>query len=202
MRLWGCFYPNFRPFPKKHNLRPSVIRKHAIFKEMTGEIINRVALSPLVTIDLEDFWDGSDRVTFDLKEWLFMGMILREKDFRERVEQQDWSAFSGKHVNITCSVDAVVPMWAYMIVGIHLEPFAKTVVFGSTKELETEIYRKTFETMDFGQWAGKKIVVKGCGNKNLPESVYVEFIRRLRPIADKLMFGEPCSTVPLYKKAK
>lgn len=169
---------------------------------MATEIVNRVAMSPLVSIDLEDFWDDAPRTTFDLKDWLFMGQILREKDFREKVEGHDWSAYAGHHVNIACSAEAIVPMWAFMIVGIQLEPFAKTVVFGTTKELETEIYRNTFDAIDFGQWAGKKIVVKGCGNKNLPESVYVEFIRRLRPLADKLMFGEPCSTVPLYKKAK
>jgi hypothetical protein len=169
---------------------------------MTGEIVNRVALSPLVSIDLEDFWVEGERVQFDLKEWLFMGLILKENDFRDRVEGHDWSEYAGKHVHITCTADAVVPLWAYMIVAIQLEPFARTVVFGSRKELESEIYRKTFDRLDFGQWAGKKIVVKGCGNKNLPESVYVEFIRRLRPIADKLMFGEPCSTVPLFKKPK
>lgn len=169
---------------------------------MSGEIINRVALSPLVTIDLEDYWDGAERVMFDLKDNLFQGMILREKDFREFIKEHDWAQYEGKHVHITCTVDAIIPMWAYMLSAIELEPFAKTVVFGGIEELETAIYRNIFAQLDFSQFEGKKIVVKGCGDKNLPPAVYVDFITRLRPIADKLMFGEPCSTVPLYKKPR
>jgi len=169
---------------------------------MSGEIINRVALSPLVTFDLADHYDSGERVEFDIKDQLFQGMILREKDFRAFIKEHDWSQYAGKHVNIMTSVDAIIPGWAWMLLGIQLEPYAKTLVFGNREYLEKEIWRASLDRIDYEALDGKKIVVKGCGDIDIPQATYVEFIRRLRPIANKLMYGEPCSTVPLYKKPK
>ena len=169
---------------------------------MSGEIINRVALSPLVTFDLADHYDDRERVSLDIKDQLFQGMILREKDYRTWLKENDWSQYAGKHVHIFSSVDAIIPGWAWMLLTIHLEPHAATVVYGSKEDLEKEIWRHSLEQIDYQELNGKKIVVKGCGDIDIPQATYVEFIRRLRPIADKLMYGEPCSTVPLYKKPK
>ena len=169
---------------------------------MNGEIINRVALSPLVTFDLAEYYDDAPRVTFDLKDQLFQGMILREKDFRAFLKEHDWSQYTGQHIHLMCSVEAIVPGWAWMLLGVHLEPYAKTLVFGNRDDLEKEIWRGVLDRIDYDALTQKKIVVKGCGDIEIPQATYVELIRRLRPIADKLMYGEPCSTVPLYKKPK
>jgi hypothetical protein len=131
-----------------------------------------------------------------------MGQVLREKDFRAFIAETDWSAWTGKHVRIFCSVDAVIPGWAWMLAAIALEPYAETLVYGSAEDLEKEIWRKAMDEIDFSELEGKKIVVKGCGDIDIPTATYVELIRRLRPISDKLMYGEPCSTVPLYRKMK
>ena len=169
---------------------------------MSNEIINRVALSPLVQFDLADLHDPSERVSLDIKDQLFQGMILREKDYRAWLKAHDWTAYSGKHVHIFSSVDAIIPGWAWMLLAIHLEPHAKTVVYGSREDLEKEIWRQALESIDFAELTDKKIVVKGCGDIDIPQATYVEFIRRLRPLASKLMYGEPCSTVPLYKRPR
>lgn len=169
---------------------------------MNGEIINRIALSPLVTYDLADHHDAGERISLDIAPQLFRGMILREKDFREYLAAEDWSQFEGKHVHIFSSVDAIIPGWAWMLLAIELEPYAKTLIYGSREDLEKEIWRKALDEIDYSELDGKKIVVKGCGDIDIPNATYVEFIRRLRPIASKLMYGEPCSTVPLYKKPK
>lgn len=169
---------------------------------MSGEIINRIALSPLVTYDLADHHDTAERVGIDIKEQLFQGMILREKDFRAYLAAENWEQFAGKHVHIHCSVDAIIPGWAWMLLAIHLEPHAKTLVYGTAADLEKEIWQNILDQIDYSELEGKKIVVKGCGDIAIPDATYVEFIRRLRPIANKLMYGEPCSTVPLYKKPK
>jgi hypothetical protein len=166
------------------------------------EIVNRIALSPLVTFDLADHHDPAERVCIDIAEQLFMGQILREKDFRTYIKETDWTQYAGKHVHFYCSADAVIPGWTWMLLGIALEPHAKTMVMGSAEDLEREIWRKILDGLDYDELTGKKIVVKGCGDIKIPDATYVEFIRRLRPIADKLMYGEPCSTVPLYRKPK
>lgn len=169
---------------------------------MSGEIVNRIALSPLVTFDLADYHDDGERIGLDIKDQLFQGMILREKDYRTWLKEEDWSQYTGKHVYIFSSVDAIIPGWAWMLLGIHLEPYASTMVYGNAEDLEKEIWRNALDRIDYQELSGKKIVVKGCGDIKIPDATYVEFIRRLRPIADKLMYGEPCSTVPLYKKPK
>jgi len=167
-----------------------------------GEIVNRVALSGLVTFDLEAFYTPGERVVIDIKNQLYQGLILKEKDFREFIKTTDWSAYHNKHVALTCSADAIVPTWAYMLLTIALEPFAKTVIFGSVDDLETHLFFKSLSSVDWSQYAGARVVIKGCSNVRVPEAVYVEVTRKLKPVAAGLMFGEACSTVPLYKKSK
>lgn len=167
------------------------------------EIINRVAASPLITFDLADHYDrDTARVGIDIADQLWQRMVLKEKEFRDWVKEHDWSQYEGAHVFVHCSEDAIVPVWAYMLVATRLEPFAKTLVFGDIEALETTLFVRALDNIDFNQFQGKKIVVKGCGDIDVPTSVYVELTRRLTPVADKIMYGEPCSTVPLYRKAK
>lgn len=167
---------------------------------MEDIIVNRVAKSGLISLDLEDFYDSGERVLYDLKDNLFMGLILKEKDFREFLKSHDWSQYSGKNIAITCTEDAVIPTWAYMLLAIQLEPFAKTIVFGNLEDLEQKLYDEALAKINFEEYAGAKVVVKGCSKVAVPTTAYVEVTRRLRPYAQSIMFGEPCSTVPLYKK--
>ncbi|WP_408613039.1 DUF2480 family protein [Limibacter armeniacum] len=166
------------------------------------EIINRVANSPLISFDLEDYYHQGERVVLDIKDVLFQGLILREKDFRDFVKEQDWSTYEGKNVAITCSADAIVPTWAYMLLSVKLEPFAHLVVFGSLSDLENALYREALSKVDLEQFRDKPVVVKGCSNVDVPTYAYVEISRLLRPVAKTIMYGEPCSTVPIYKRPK
>jgi len=167
---------------------------------MENEIINRVVTSQLIPLDLEAFYVPGERVLFDIKDLLFQGMILKEKDFREFIRSHDWSSYTNKLVAITCSADAVIPTWAYMLLSVYLQPFAKKVVFGDLAYLESQLFNETLSAMDWEQFRDGKVVIKGCSKVNVPVSVYVEVTSRLRPIAASIMYGEPCSTVPLYKK--
>jgi hypothetical protein len=165
-----------------------------------NEIVNRVAASSLVTFDLEELYQPGTRVLLDVKDQLFQGLILKEKEFREFIRNTDWSVYSDKLVAVTCSADAIVPTWAFMLVTIALEPFAKTVFFGSLKQLEEKLFLDQLAKVDWSQYTGAKVVVKGCSKVQVPISAYVEAVRNLRPHVGSLMFGEACSTVPLYKK--
>jgi hypothetical protein len=169
---------------------------------MAEEIVNRVAKSPLVTFNLEDYYHQGERIVLDIKDQLYQGMILREKDFREFVKSQDWSLYEGKNVAITCSVDAVVPTWAYMLLSIQLAPYAHTVVYGGKDDLENCLFQKALSGVDVEEFRDKKVVIKGCSKYDVPASAYVEIVRMLQPVVMSLMYGEPCSTVPLYKKKK
>lgn len=167
-----------------------------------GEIINRVAKSPLVTFNLEEYYPQGERVVYDIKDNLFQEMILREKDFRAFVKEHDWSQYEGKYVALTCSVDAIVPTWAYMLLVTKLEPYVKMVVFGSLETLEATLFKEALSRVDLQEFQDAKVVVKGCGDLPVPVFAYTEITRLLRPYAATIMFGEPCSTVPLYKKPK
>ena len=169
---------------------------------MEGEIINRVAKSPLVTIDLEAYYPEGERVVYDLKQNLFQELILREKDFREQVKAHDWSGYQGKHVAVHCSVDSIIPLWAFMLIAINLEPYAQTVVFGDLSQLEAELFKQSLNKIDPAEFVDKKVVIKGCSNIDIPTGVYMEIARMIRPHAASIMYGEPCSTVPLYKKRR
>jgi hypothetical protein len=166
------------------------------------QIINRVASSALVTFNLEDYYQPGDRVLIDIKDQLFQGLILKEKDFREFIKNHEWSQYNDKYVAITCSADAIIPHWAFMLVALAVRPYAKHVQMGTLEELETEIFRRSLTSVDWSQYKNSKVVVKGCSKILVPAAVYVDVTRELQPLVSSLMFGEPCSTVPLYKKAK
>jgi hypothetical protein len=165
-------------------------------------IVNKVTQSGIITIDLEDFYPQGERVLFDIKDLLFQGLILREKDFREFVKNEDWSKFQDKYVALICSADAIVPTWAYMLLATQLQPFAKKVVFGDLELLETVLYNQVLGKLNIDDYKDARIVVKGCGNLPVPKAAYVEITNILRPVAKSIMYGEACSTVPLYKQPK
>lgn len=166
------------------------------------EIINRVAKSGLVSLDLEDYYHHGERVVYDLKDNLFMGMILREKDFREFLKTHDWTQYTGKNVAITCSEDAIIPTWAYMLLTLQLTPYANAVVFGNINDLEEKLFFDALSQINPEDYRDARMVVKGCSKHPVPTAAYVEITKRLQPVVQTLMFGEPCSTVPLYKRPK
>ncbi len=167
---------------------------------MAEEIINRVANSPLVTINLEEFYEEGERVEFDMKDCLFQGLILREKDFREFVKTNDWEQYRDKLVSVICSADAIVPTWAYMLVAQKLQGVAKAFVFGNREVLEGYLFQQKLLTFSPEEYEGKPVVIKGCFDKPVPVSAYMEVTRLLAPYVKSLMYGEPCSTVPIYKR--
>jgi len=168
--------------------------------DIQENIVNKVAQSGLVTLDPAAFYPVGDHVVYDIKDNLFQGLILREKDFREFVKTHDWSQYQGKNVAVTCSADAIVPGWAYMLLANRLAPYAAEVVFGNEEMLETVLFIKNIAKMDIEQYRDQRIVIKGCGDIHVPVSAYVELTKKLTPVAKSLMFGEPCSTVPIYKR--
>lgn len=167
---------------------------------MSDNIINKVAESGLISLDLETYYPKGDIAVFDLKDYLFMNLILKEKDFRAALLATDWTMYKDKYVAITCTADAIIPMWAYMLAASYLQPVAKDVVFGNEQQLITTVLIKNLATINGEDYADKRIVVKGCGDMVMPESAYVEITNKLRPFVKSIMYGEPCSTVPIYKK--
>lgn len=168
---------------------------------MSGEIVNRIANSPIITFKLEEYYPEGERVVLDIKDQLFQGMILRERDFRGWIKEHDWTQYQDQHVAITCSVDAIIQTWAYMLVEVSLQPYAKTVVFGTKEDLEIQMWKDALDKIDFTAFADRPVVLKGCSNIKVPTAIYVEATRRIMPYVKKLSFGEPCSTVPVYRKA-
>ncbi len=169
---------------------------------VANEIVNRVSNSPLITFNLEDYYQPGERCLFDISELLFQGLVLKEKDFREFVKNHDWGQYKNKFVAITCSTDAIVPTWAYMLIAVSLRPHTKEFCFGNLERLEEKLFEEKLVTINWNQYAGKKVVVKGCSKVHVPVSTYLEAVKYLQQVAASLMFGEPCSTVPLYKQAK
>lgn len=167
---------------------------------MEEQIVNKVAQSGIITINLENFIPEGELSTFDMKDYLFQGLMLREKDFRAFVKEHDWSAYSGRHVAITCSADAIVPTWAYMLVSNRLQPHARTVIFGDLQTLRTFLFHESLKQIDPADYIDARVVIKGCGDKEVGPEAYVEITRLLSPVVKSLMFGEPCSTVPVYKR--
>lgn len=165
----------------------------------SDEIINKVAASSLVVFDLAAYYQPGERVVIDLKDQLHEGIILKEKDFREFIRSHNWQSYQDKFLAITCTADAIIPVWAFMLVSVAAQPFAKKIVHGTLQDLEFQLYRETFDKMDWNQYKDARVVVKGCSRYDLPPAVYAEVAVRLRPIVRSLMFGEPCSTVPIYK---
>ena len=166
---------------------------------MPKEIINRVANSKLITIDLEDFYPEGKRIVFDIKDWLFEGLILREKDFRLKAKEHNWSQYLKNYVALTCSTDAIIPSWAYMLLTTNLYPFAKKALIGNLETLENSIYQDVITDLNVTKFKDKPIIIKGCSNTNIPKNAYLLLTSKLMPIAKSIMYGEACSTVPLYK---
>jgi hypothetical protein len=169
---------------------------------MENEIINKVALSGIITIDLEEFYLQGERVLLDIKEQLFQGLILKEKDFREFIKNEEWRKYTDKYVALICSADAVIPTWAYMLLAIQVEPYVKKVVFGDLETLETVLYNEILNKLNINDYKDARVVIKGCGHLSVPKAAYVEITRLLRPVAKSIMYGEACSMVPLYKQPK
>lgn len=167
---------------------------------MSGEIINRVANSKLVTVDLEDYYPKGERIAFDISQWLMEGIVLREKDFREQANAHDWSQYSSNYVALFCSTDAIIPSWAFLLISLHLAPFAKKTIVGTLTDLETVLYTEIIEKLDVEEFSDKPIIIKGCSNKPIPETAYVLLAQKLQPLTKSIMYGEACSSVPLYKK--
>ena len=167
-----------------------------------GEITNKVEKSSLVQIDLASFYPQGKRSTFDLKPWLFQDLILKENDFRESIKNHDWSQYQDQYVSIICSSDAIVPSWAFLMIALSLQPFAKKSVYGNQEVLETVIFEDIFANHDFSQYQDAKVIIKGCGHLPIPQQAYISYISKLKPYANSIMFGEPCSSVPLFKKPK
>ncbi len=169
---------------------------------MKGEIINRVANSKLVTVDLEDYYPKGERVLFDIKDWLLEGLVLREKDFRQQASAHNWQQYKNCFVALTCSTEAIIPAWAYMLLSTYLEPYATKTVIGDLTVLETSIFQQLITELDVTQFKDKPIIIKGCSNKPIPDNAYIQLTTKLKPIAKSIMYGEACSSVPLYKKPK
>ena len=167
---------------------------------MSEEIINRVANSKLITIDLEDFYPKGERISFDISQWLLEGIVLREKDFREKANSHDWSQYKDCYVALYCSTDAIIPGWAYLLLSLHLSPYAAKITVGSLDSLENILFAEIIHKSDFSAYKDKPVIIKGCTNKPIPENAYVLLAQKLHPIAKSIMYGEACSSVPLFKR--
>jgi hypothetical protein len=167
---------------------------------MSDEIVNKVAQSQLMTLDLEEYYPKEEIAVFDLKPHLFMELILKEKEFRAALEQHDWNQYRDKIVAVTCSADAVIPMWAYMLLASWLQPVAKDIVFGNEETARQQIFLAKLQALDTDAFKDQRVVVKGCGNLPVGEFAYMEITKKLRSVAKSIMYGEACSTVPIFKK--
>ncbi|MCA0152498.1 DUF2480 family protein [Winogradskyella vincentii] len=167
---------------------------------MAEEIINRVANSKLKVIDLEDYYPDGKRILFDIKDWLLEGLVLREKEFRAYVSEHDWSQYKDCYVALHCSTDAIVPDWAYMLITIQLNNFAKKVVIGNLNHLESILFASIISNLDISLFQDMPVIIKGCSHKPVPSNALVMLTERLQPVANSIMFGEACSSVPLYKR--
>lgn len=167
---------------------------------MSDEIVNRVANSGLVNFDLEAYYPKGQRLLIDLKDWLFEGLILKEKDFRQAVKDYNWAQHQDHYVAIDCSADAIVPVWSYMLISNAISPYAKKVVKGNLEVLETLLFYELINALDTKPFEDQRVIIKGCSNLPIPESAYVAITNKLSPIVKSIMYGEACSSVPIYKK--
>ena len=169
---------------------------------MEAEFVNKVLESGIITLDLEEFYPKEETAVFDMKDHLFMGLILKEKDFRETLKNLDLTPYKDKNIALTCSADAVIPVWAYMLVASYLQPVAKEIVFGDADFLHKTLFLKNIEQINVENYKDQRVVIKGCGELPISEIAYVAITNQLRPVVKSIMYGEPCSTVPVYKKPK
>ena len=167
---------------------------------MAEEIVNRVAQSKLKVIDLEELYPKGARAVIDLKGWLFEGLVLKEKDFRAALANHDWAQYQNCFVAINCSTDAIIPDWAFMLVTVYLQPYAKKIVTGTLETLETLIFQDLISELDVSVYENLPVIVKGCSHKPIPLNAYVQLTQKLQTVAKSIMFGEACSSVPLFKR--
>ncbi|QIE59625.1 DUF2480 family protein [Rasiella rasia] len=167
---------------------------------MENEIVNRVANSKLITFDLEDFYPEGNRISFDISQWLIEGIVLKEKEFRASVATHNWSQYKDAYVALYCSTDAIVPGWAYLLLSLQLAPYAKKTVVGSLETLESIVFTEIISAMDVSEFKDKFMIIKGCAHKPIPQNAFVLLAERLQPVAKSIMYGEACSSVPLYKR--
>lgn len=168
--------------------------------EVTDEIVNKVNASGLVVIDLGDYYDPRERVQIDLKNFLWQGIALKEKEYREQLKNINWDSYQNKLVAVTCSEDAIIPTWAYMLIASKLQPYAAKIVFGNLEQLDSIIFEQFLEKFPIENYLDKKVVIKGCGKYQISPNAYMLLTTKLQNVASSIMFGEPCSTVPVYKK--
>ena len=166
------------------------------------EIINKVANSSLQVFDLEDYWPVGIRSQIDISQWLVEGFLLKETEYRQALKQHDWTQYQDHYVAVYCGTDAIVPAWACILAAIYLVPYAKKVVLGTVPELNTALYLEVLNTIDYSDYLDKAVILKGCSKNPVPESAYIAAIQKLQPLAKSIMYGEACSAVPLYKRAK
>lgn len=167
---------------------------------MPDDIVNRVSQSKLITFDLEELYPAGKRVILDIKDWLYQGLILKEKEFRTALENHDWKQYQDHYIALTCSSDAIIPGWAFMLVSSRLNPFAKKVVVGNLEQLESSIYQDLITNIDLSLFTDKPVIIKGCSNKPVPQNAYIQTIAKIQPVAKSVMYGEACSSVPLFKR--
>lgn len=167
---------------------------------MSGEIKNRVTESKLITFDLEDYYPNGNRIEIDISQFLIEGILLKEKDFRISVKNHNWEQYQNNYIALTNTNDALVPAWAFMLLATYLSPITKCVSIGSLVQLEISIFSKIIEAIEVSEFTDKPIIIKGCSNKSIPENSYIQLIQKLQPVAKSIMYGEACSSVPLFKK--
>ena len=167
-----------------------------------GQIINRVAKSDLITIDLEEFYPKECRHKLDISGWLKQGMILIEKEFRKQVTDHHWEQYDGGYLAVFCSNEVIIPAWAYLLITTHSSIYTKKTIVGDFDQLDRVLFQEIISGLSIGHYQNKRIIIKGCSSKTIPENAYVQLIEKIRPVARSIMFGEPCSTVPLYKKSR
>ncbi|MBK6573212.1 MAG: DUF2480 family protein [Saprospiraceae bacterium] len=167
-----------------------------------GELINRVASSNLITIKLEDFYPEAEIIEFDIKPFLYKDLILKELNFRESMQNHNWANYTGKILAVFCSNDAIIPTWAYMLISTHASKFAEMIFFGNANQALIQYYNQILDKFDWKQFQGAKMVIKGCSDKPVPPSAYLRVTSHLLPYASSIMYGEPCSTVPVFKQPK
>ena len=169
---------------------------------MADTIVNRIAESALITFDLEDLYQIGERKSIDLSQWLYEGLILKEKEFRGHLNAHEWSSYQDQFISLHCSTEAILPAWAFLLLTTYLQPFARKVVIGSIQDLEVQLFSEEIQLLDVTPFKDKPVIIKGCSDKTVPQDAYVKLITKLQPVVKSLFFGEACSSVPLYKRKK
>ena len=169
---------------------------------MAHTIVNRIAESALITFDLEDLYQIGERKSIDLSQWLYEGLILKEKEYRAHLNAHEWSTYQDQFISLHCSTEAILPAWAFLLLTTYLQPFARKVVIGSIQDLEVQLFSEEIQLLDVTPFKDKPVIIKGCSDKTVPQDAYAKLITKLQPVVKSLFFGEACSSVPLYKRKK